>query len=166
MNQKEVCLVSRNEEMYDDMAYLKNRLPDTDILQEYFIPYDRMPEFVDGLRNVVQRDNANLLNVTIRTVHKDTITALPYAKQDMFGFVLYFNVRLNDRDNEILKRTTSDLIDLAHRAGGTYYLPYQLFYTKDQLRNSYPEIDDFFAAKKKYDPIGLFSNKFYEKYGM
>lgn len=166
MNQKEVCLVSRNEEMYDDMAYLKNRLRDTDILQEYFIPYDRMPEFVDGLREVVQRNQANLLNVTIRTVHKDTITALPYAKEDMFGFVLYFNVKFNDRDNEILKKTTSDLINVAHRAGGTYYLPYQLFYTKQQLRNCYPEIDDFFAAKKKYDPIGLFSNKFYEKYGI
>lgn len=165
MNQKEVCLVSRNEEMYDDMAYLKNRLPDTDILQEYFIPYDRMPEFVDGLRDVVQRDKANLLNVTIRTVHKDTITSLPYAKEDMFGFVLYFNVGFNEEDNETLKKTTSDLIDVAHRAGGTYYLPYQLFYTKEQLKSCYPEIDDFFAAKKKFDPIGLFSNKFYQKYG-
>jgi FAD/FMN-containing dehydrogenase len=166
MNQKEVCLVSRNEEMYDDMAYLKNRLRDTDILQEYFIPQSRMPEFVDGLREVVERDKANLLNVTIRTVHKDSITSLPYAKEDMFAFVLYFNVGFNQRDNEVLKKTTSDLIDVAHRAGGTYYLPYQLFYTREQLKNCYPEIDDFFAAKRKSDPIGLFSNKFYEKYGM
>ena len=166
MNGKEVCLVSRNEEMYDDMAYLKNRLRDTDILQEYFVPYDRMPEFVDGLRDVVQKNKANLLNVTIRTVHKDTITALPYAKEDMFGFVLYFNVKFNDRDNEILKKTTSDLIDVAHQAGGTYYLPYQLFYSREQLKKCYPEVDDFFAAKKKFDPGGLFSNKFYEKYGM
>ena len=166
MNQKEACLVSRNEEMYDDMAYLKNRLPDTDILQEYFIPYDRMPEFVDGLRDVVRRNKANLLNVTIRTVHKDRVTALPYAKEDMFGFVLYFNVGFDDKDNEILKETTTGLIDVAERAGGTYYLPYQLFYSKEQLRKAYPEVDGFFTAKNKYDPIGLFSNKFYEKYGM
>ena len=165
MSQKDVCLVSRNEEMYDDMAYLKNRLPDTDILQEYFIPYDRMPEFVDGLRDVVRRNQANLLNVTIRTVHKDVITALPYAKENMFGFVLYFNVKFNDRDNQILQKTTQDLIDIAQLSGGTFYLPYQLYYSKVQLQKCYPEIDDFFAAKKKYDPIGLFSNKFYEKYG-
>lgn len=164
MSQKEVCLVSRNEEMYDNMLYLKNRLPDTDILQEYFIPYDRMPEFVDGLRDVVHRNQANLLNVTIRTVHKDTITALPYAKENMFAFVLYFNVKFNERDNEILQKTTGDLVDVAQRAGGTYYLPYQLFYSKEQLQRCYPEIDGFFAAKKKYDPSGLFSNKFYERY--
>ena len=165
MNQKEACLVTRNAEMYDDMAYLKNRLRDTDILQEYFIPYDRMPEFVDGLRDAVQRNRANLLNVTIRTVHKDTVTALPYATQDMFGFVLYFNVKFNDEDNEILKKTTTDLIDVAERADGTFYLPYQLFYSKEQLRKAYPGIDDFFATKKKYDPGSLFTNKFYEKYG-
>lgn len=147
------------------MAYLKNRLADTDILQ-YFVPYDRMPEFVDGLREVVQRNHANLINVTIRTVHKDTITALPYAREDMFGFVLYFNVKFNQRENKILQKTTTDLIDVAQRADGTYYLPYQLFYSRAQLQKSYPGIDDFFAAKKKYDPIGLFSNKFYEKYGM
>ena len=166
MNQKEACLVSRNEEMYDDMAYLANRLRDTDILQEYFVPYDRMPEFVDGLRDVVQRNHANLLNVTIRTVHKDTISALPYAKQNMFGFVLYFNVKFNNKDNEILKKTTSDLIDVAQKADGTYYLPYQLFYSRGQLQKSYPEIDEFFATKKKYDPVGVFTNKFHEKYGM
>jgi FAD/FMN-containing dehydrogenase len=165
MNQKEACLVSRNEEMYDDMAYLENRLRDTDILQEYFVPYGHMPEFVDGLREVVQRNHANLLNVTIRTVHKDAISALPYAKQDMFGFVLYFNVKFNERDNEILRKTTTDLIDAAESAGGTYYLPYQLFYSREQLQKSYPEIEEFFATKKKYDPIGLFTNKFYEKYG-
>ncbi|MDQ1389173.1 MAG: hypothetical protein QOF56_2627, partial [Acidobacteriaceae bacterium] len=30
---------------------------------------------------------------------------------------------------------------------------------------AYAEVDAFFAAKKKYDPDGLFSNQFYEKYG-
>jgi hypothetical protein len=71
--------------------------------------FDGMPEFVDGLHEVVQRNQANLLKVTIRTVHKDTVTALPYAKEDMFGFVLYFNVGFNEHDNEILQKT-----------GGTY----------------------------------------------
>lgn len=165
MNQKEPCRVSRNEEMYDDMAYLENRLRDTDILQEYFVPYDRMPEFVDGLRRVVRANGANLLNVTIRTAHKDTITALPYAREDVFGFVLYFNVKFNERDNEILRKTTVDLIDVAEKAGGTFYLPYQLFYSKEQLARAYPNIGAFFALKTKYDPIGLFTNRFYEKYG-
>jgi FAD/FMN-containing dehydrogenase len=163
--QKEACLVSRNEEMNDSMAYLQNRLNDTDILQEYFVPRDRMPEFVDGLRSIVQRDGSNLLNVTIRSVEKDNVTALPYAKHDMFAFVLYFNQKLNTHQSEILRKTTTHLVDLAISLGGTYYLPYQLYYSPEQLHRAYPEIDAFFAAKKQYDPDHLFSNKFYEKYG-
>lgn len=119
-----------------------------------------------GLRDVVQGNQANLHNVTICTVHKDTVTSLQYATQNMFCFVLYCNVRFNDCDNQILKKTTTDLIDVAHRAGGTYYLPYQLFYSKEQLRQSYRDIDKFFGVKQKYDPTELFTNKFYEKYRM
>ena len=147
------------------MHYLENRLRDTDILQEYFVPYDRMGEFVDGLRTVVQRSGANLLNVTIRVVHKDDVTALPYAKQAMFGLVLYFNQGFNDAESLVLQRTTRDLIDVALGVNGTYYLPYQLFYSPEQLRRAYPEIDRCFAAKRKYDPFGLLTNKFYEAYG-
>ena len=165
MSQEEGCLVSRNQEMYDSMDYLKNRLRDTDILQEYFIPYEKMAEFVEGLREIVKGDGANLLNVTIRIVHKDTLTALPYAKQDMFAFVLYFNQKLNETESRTLQKTTTDLIDLALRLNGTYYLPYQLYYSQEQLHKAYPEVDAFFAAKRKYDPIALFTNKFYQTYG-
>lgn len=165
MTEKSPCLVTRNQEMYDSMHYLKNRLPDTDILQEYFLPPDRMPEFVDGLRDIVRRDGANLLNVTIRVVHKDDITALPYARQDMFAFVLYFNQKLTETESRVLQKTTVDLVDLAVGLDGTYYLPYQLYYSPQQLRRAYPGVDAFFAAKVKYDPAKLFSNKFYEKYG-
>jgi FAD/FMN-containing dehydrogenase len=47
---------------------------------------------------------------------------------------------------------------------GRFFLPYQLHYTPEQLQRSYPMIADFFAAKKAYDPDGLFTNTFYEKY--
>ena len=165
MSREEGCFVSRNQEMYDSMDYLENRLPDTDILQEYFIPHDKMPQFIDGLRHVVESNGANLINVTIRIVRKDDITTLNYARQDMFAYVLYFNQRFNEREAEILQKTTVDLIDLALGLNGTYYLPYQLFYSKDQLQKAYPRVDEFFAAKRIHDPEEVFTNKFYEKYG-
>lgn len=161
---REPCLVTRNQEMYDPAGYLKEQLNDTDILQEYFIPQNKMPEFVDGMRNIVRTDDANLLNVTIRGIHKDTITSLPYATQNMFAFVLYFNQKLTAHDSRVLQKTTSDLINLANSLNGTFYLPYQLYYSPEQLRKAYPGIDAFFSAKKKYDPSELFDNKLYEKY--
>jgi FAD/FMN-containing dehydrogenase len=165
MSHEEGCFVSRNQKMYDSMDYLENRLRDTDILQEYFIPQEKLPQFVDGLRSIVKKNGANLINVTIRIVHKDDITTLNYAREEMFAYVLYFNQKFNEREGRTLQKTTTDLIDLALGLDGTYYLPYQLFYSKEQLRNAYPRIDEFFAAKKTYDPEELFVNKFYEKYG-
>jgi FAD/FMN-containing dehydrogenase len=164
MSQNEVCDVSRNQEMYDAMGYLKNKLRDTDILQEYFIPAEHMTQFIDGLRDTVKKNNANLLNVTIRIVHDDKITALPYAKGDRFAFVLYFNQKLNEKEAKILEQTTVDLIDVAIKAGGTFYLPYQLYYSPEQLRTAYPEVDSFFAKKKAYDPEEVFVNSWYNKY--
>jgi FAD/FMN-containing dehydrogenase len=83
----------------------------------------------------------------------------------MFAYVLYFNQQLDEQQSQILQQTTRDLIDIALRLQGTFYLPYQLYYSSQQLRRAYPEIDAFFAAKRRYDPDGLFSSKFYEKYG-
>jgi len=53
---------------------------------------------------------------------------------------------------------TRELIDLTTDLNGRFFLPYQLHYTPDQLRRSYPMISDFFAAKKVYDPDSLFTN--------
>jgi hypothetical protein len=83
----------------------------------------------------------------------------------MVAFVLYFNQKRNEEQSEILRKTTVDLIDLVLSVDGTYYLPYQLYYSRDQLRRAYPHVDAFFSAKRKYDPEELFSNKFYNKYG-
>ena len=56
--------------------------------------------------------------------------------------------------------------NVALGVNGTYYLPYQLFYSPEQLRRAYPEVDRWFAAKRTFDPLGLLTNKFYDKYGV
>jgi len=159
-----ICLASRNQKMNQAMEYLDNKQQDTNILQEYFIPLENTTWFIDDLRDIVSNWETNLLNVTIRIVTKDTITALPYAKDDRIAFVLYFNQKLNKQDSQKLKIATQKIIDASIKHGGTYYLPYQLYYSDQQLRMAYPEIDNFFDLKKQHDPDELFSNTFYETY--
>lgn len=48
--------------------------------------------------------------------------------------------------------------------GGTFYLPYQLVYSAEDLQKSYPGIGAFMQAKREQDPEELLSNKWYEKY--
>ncbi len=164
MSEGEACLVSRNEPMHDSVTYLRNNLKkETDILHEYFIPRDQFIPFVDGLRKVVQDRDLNLLNASVRVIHPEH-NFLSYAPGEMYSIVLYINQPTTAEGNEHMAEVTRELIDLTISVNGRFFLPYQLHYTPEQLERSYPEIGDFFAAKKVYDPDGLFTNTFYEKY--
>ena len=161
----EACLVNRNDPMHDSVPYLRNSLPDdTDILHEYFIPRSQFVSFVDGMRKIMIDNKTNLLNASVRVVHQEE-NFLTYSPEPAFSLVLYINQTTDEEGNRQMKKTTEQLIDLTVAHKGRFFLPYQLYYSRDQLKRSYPQIDAFFAAKRKYDPAGLFTNTFYQKYG-
>lgn len=161
----EACLVARNEPMHDSVPYLKNSLKrETDILHEYFIPRANIVPFIDGMRVIMRDEDVNLLNASIRVVNKER-GMLTYAPEEAFSVVLYINQKTDKAGNEKMRVATSKLIDLAVKNGGRFFLPYQLHYTPEQLRASYPNVDAFFAMKRRYDPKGLLTNTWYEKYG-
>ena len=164
MGEGEACLVSRNDPMHDSVPYLRNALRnDTDILQEYFVPRGELLPFIAGIRELVLRHDANLLNASIRAVGEER-NVLTYAPEPAYSIVLYLNQRTDTAGNAAMARLTSDLIDLTIARGGRFFLPYQLHYSPEQLERSYPEVRDFFAAKRTWDPEGRFSNSWYERY--
>ena len=164
MHDGEACLVSRNDPMHDSVPYLYNNLGDeTDILHEYFVPRAALMPFVAEMRTVFKSHDANLLNASIRAVEKEE-NALSYAPQRAFSIVLYINQPTDAAGNAGMAALTRDLIDLTVKHGGRFFLPYQLHYTGEQLRRSYPEFDAFVAEKKKWDPEGLFRNGWYDRY--
>jgi len=165
MAEGEACFVSRNEPMHDSVKYTRNNLKgETDILHEYFIPRDQFIPFVDGLRQIVRDHDVNLLNASVRVIHPES-NFLNYAPAEMYSIVLYINQPTTPEGNEKMGVVTRELIDLTANVNGRFFLPYQLHYTPEQLQRSYPMIRDFFAAKNVYDPEGLFTNMWYEKYG-
>lgn len=164
MGEGEACLVSRNQEMHDTGRFLRNNLKsDTDILQEYFIPRDKFIPFVDGMRDILEKNKAVVLNSGIRVVNKEDIF-LNYATEDMFAMVLYLNQRTTVEENQKMEKLTKELVDLAISLSGKPYLPYQLYFTEEQLHKAYPNLDQFFSNKRKYDPNLILMNSFYAKY--
>lgn len=145
--------------------YWFNEGKETDLLHEYYVPRESFRAFVAGLKRLQDKHGVRTLNCTIRDVGTDEESALRYAKGPRLALVLYYNQDVDGEGVEAQRAFTRELIDLAAECGGSFYLPYQRHYTKDQLERAYPEIDAFFAKKRELDPDGVFSNKWYETYG-
>jgi decaprenylphospho-beta-D-ribofuranose 2-oxidase len=137
---------------------------DSDILQEYFVPRKNFVAFIDGLREILKNRHSNLLNATIRCVEPNQDAFLNYARQQTFAVVLYLNIKTSSSGRALASETSREIIDLALKEGGTFYLPYLLDYDSSKLLRAYPMIAEFFALKKHYDPNERFSNEFYSKY--
>jgi FAD/FMN-containing dehydrogenase/glycerophosphoryl diester phosphodiesterase len=133
-----------------------------DVLHEYFVPKDKIVLFLEVLKKQIQKYDMNILNVTIREVRKDIVSLLPYAKQDVFGFVCLFSQDNKVDSDKKMKEFTRSLIGEVLELDGTFYLPYSLDYTSDQLIRSYPNIKEWMLLKKKYDPELILSNKFFQ----
>jgi FAD/FMN-containing dehydrogenase len=56
------------------------------------------------------------------------------------------------------------MTEKALELGGSYYLPYRPYQTREQFQRAYPRWNEFKAIKQKYDPNGRFNNNFGARY--
>lgn len=156
----------RNHEASLDLRMLEpaSRRASTYVLQEYFIPTMHCLAFAAEMAQVIRKHGAKVLNVSIRHSPRDEVSMLPWAREDVFSFVVYFK---QDKDSAALEgvgRWTRDMIDAALKHGGTYYLPYQLHATAAQFAAAYPQAEAFRAVKRAADPQGRLSNSLWQRY--
>lgn len=156
---------SRNNLLNDNVLLIENKdKKSTDILHEYFIPERHFTKYINELKKILPNKYIDLLNITIRGVYEDNDSYLNYAKENVFGFVFLFNQRKSKIDEKEMEKLTKKLVEIAIKFEGTYYLPYRLHVDKVTFRKVYPQGEDFFRLKLKYDPSEIFQNNFYEHY--
>lgn len=155
-----------NHEASLDVAELepRTRALSTYVLQEYFIPPQRAESFAKALPQTLHAHRVEVLNISIRHSPGDQISAMPWAKQEVFCFVIYFKQRTWRSARDKVGVWTRELIDLALAHAGRYYLPYQIHATRSQFETAYPEIEEIRRAKVRFDPFGKFSNELWRAY--
>lgn len=156
----------RNYEAGYDVAELEppSRAERTYVLQEYFVPVERLLEFVPKMAEILRRHAVNALNISIRHAMPDPDTALSWAPTETFAFVLYHKQRTRENAKSRVGVWTRELIDAVFSVGGTYYLPYQPHGTAEQFHRAYPKAEAFFALKSRVDPDFRFTNVLWNKY--
>jgi len=156
---------SRNQLLNEGVEVFQNTdTAYTDILHEYFIPRDSVIQFIEAVKKIIPAYKTDLLNITVRNVKKDDDSFLRYAGEEVFGFVMLFNQSRNNAAEIEMRALTQKLIDAALALKGTYYLPYRLHASREQMYRAYPNAKAFFLLKKKYDPDEIFQNRFYSTY--
>jgi FAD/FMN-containing dehydrogenase/predicted SAM-dependent methyltransferase len=156
----------RNFEAGYDVAELEppSRMHRTYVLQEYFVPVEKLEEFVPKLADVLLRHEVNALNISIRHAMPDPDTLLNWAPRETFAFVLYHKQRTRENAKQRVAVWTRELIDAVLDVGGTYYLPYQPHATPEQFHKAYPKATQLFELKKELDPSSRFTNVLWDKY--
>ena len=133
-------------------------------LQEYFVPVEQFNKFMGLMREILQRYNVNMLNISIRHAKPDSGSYLAWAREEVFAFVLYFKQFYGEEAQTKVGIWTRELTDAVISCNGTYYLPYQIFATYEQFNKAYPNAQKFFEFKHQVDPSYRLRNKLWDTY--
>lgn len=161
--------ITRNNVMRSESTFMEfTKHGRIEVLQEFFVPIDAYEEYISDLKQLLSADDKNddfkVNNITLRYAAKDMHTTLNYATEKMFGLVILIQHGLNEQQMANAEAIIQDWTRLTLEHGGTYYLPYYRYQTKEQFRQSYPGWESFQAEKLKRDPNETFQNLFYSYY--
>jgi len=138
--------------------------PATEMITEIDVPRPALKGFLDEAREDFRKNSVALIYGTVRLIERDDETFLPWAKQPYACTI--FNLH-TVHSPEGLKRSEyafRRLIDMAARRGGTYYLTYHRYATRNQVESCYPQFAEFLRLKKKYDTEERFQSNWYRHY--
>jgi FAD/FMN-containing dehydrogenase/uncharacterized membrane protein YhaH (DUF805 family) len=156
----------RNYEAGYDVAELEpaSRRNSTYVLQEYFVPVNKFDSFSAAMSEIFIRHRVNMINISIRHAKADPGSLLAWAREECFAFVIYHQQDTTQCAKNKVAVWTREVIHASLACGGSYYLPYQVHATKEQFHQAYPNADNLFALKAKFDPEFKFRNVLWDTY--
>jgi hypothetical protein len=94
--------------------------------------------FFEEVREDFRKNKVELIYGTVRVIERDDETFLPWAKQSYVCTI--FNLHTVHSPDGIQRSADAfrRLINMAARRGGTYYLTYHRYATREQIESCYP----------------------------
>lgn len=136
----------------------------TEMITEIYVPRHSLASFMEDARNELRKQDANMIYGTIRLIEKDDESFLRWARESFACVIFNLHVNHNAKGIENAARAFRSLIDLGIRNGGSYYLTYHRYATRDQVEACYPQFKEFLALKLRYDSDELFQSDWYRHY--
>ena len=153
--------------MDDYHRELEQRLdacPGSEMITEVYVPRERLADFMAAAAELLRARDGNCVYGTIRLIERDGESFLAWATGDWACII--FNLHA-DHDDTSLARSAElfrALIDLALERGGSYYLTYHRYATREQVLAAYPQLPKFLRLKLEHDPEERFQSEWYRFY--
>jgi FAD/FMN-containing dehydrogenase len=133
----------------------------SEMITELYVPRAALTAFMDDVRRDFQHHGVDFIYGTIRLIEAEQDTALPWARESWACVVFNLHIDHRPRDIAIAGDHFRRLIDHALCHGGSYFLTYHRFATREQIEAAHPAMRDFLAAKRSFDRDGTFQSDWY-----
>jgi FAD/FMN-containing dehydrogenase len=138
--------------------------PATEMISELYVPRARLADFMAAVADDFREAGVDVIYGTVRLIERDDESFLAWAR-DRWACVI-FNLHTVHTPEGL--RHSADafrrLIDLASARGGSYFLTYHRWATREQVEACYPQFREFLALKRRHDPDERFQSDWYRHY--
>jgi hypothetical protein len=149
---------------FDDYREAVDPNAGTEMLTEVYVSEDNFLPLLTAARGDFVRNRTDMTYGTIRFIEQDRESFLPWARQASVCIVCNLHVL---HSYEGLEKAAADfrrIIDRAIEFGGSFFLTYHRWATREQVTACYPQFSEFLSLKRKYDPGELFQSDWYRHY--
>jgi FAD/FMN-containing dehydrogenase len=135
--------------------------PGSEMISELYVPREELTGFLTAAGEWLRESGAEVVYGTVRWIERDDVTFLPWAKRRWACTVMNLHVDHSAEGIARAERQFRGLIDLARERGGSYFLTYHRWATREQLDACYPEMPAFLRRKLQHDPEERFQSEWY-----
>lgn len=138
--------------------------PSSLLISELYVPRACLADFLREAAALLRDGRTPLIYGSVRLIERDRETFLPWARQAYACIVLNL---LTTHTKAGLAQAADNfrrLIDLAASFGGSYYLTYHKFATREQVVRCHPQFEEFLSQKRSHDPEERFQSDWYRYY--
>jgi hypothetical protein len=138
--------------------------PGSEMITELYVPRRDLPAFMAQVAHDFRTHQTPVIYGTVRLIERDDETMLAWARQPWACIIFNLHVDHTPEGIERAGDAFRRLIDRALACGGSYYLTYHRWATREQVEAAYPQFVDFLREKLRCDPEERFQSDWYRHY--
>jgi hypothetical protein len=132
------------------------------MITEIYVPRADLRTFMTRAADWLRARGLPVIYGTIRLIERNTESFLAWAREPWACVIFNLHVEHTPAGLEAAAAGFRGLIDCALEFGGSYFLTYHRWATREQVERCHPRFREFLERKAALDPTGLFTSDWYQ----